>query len=80
MSESNQASSSQKRQRAARNPYSQTSINETLAVFLAERNLPVPACLKRPAEGDGCRSRSKKLSRRVEQDNRQDVCSRFLFS
>ena len=74
----NQPSSSRKR--AARNPYKQTDINHTLAVFLADRNLHVPDCLKRPAQGENRRSRSNKRGKHVGDENDYDVCSRFLVS
>jgi len=61
--------------RAARNPYKQTAINNTLAVFLAEHNLPIPDSLKRAAQGEDRQLRSNKRCKHVE-----DVCSRFLVS
>ena len=71
---------SSSRRRAARNPYSQTAINNTLAVFLADHNLPVPDSLKRSAQGEDRRSRSNKRRKHAEHENHHDVCSRFLFS
>jgi hypothetical protein len=71
---------SSSRRRAARNPYRQTVINNTLAVFLADHNLPVPDSLKRPAQGEDRRLRSNKRRKHLEHENHHDVRSQFLFS
>src|SRR6266849_10008197 len=61
--------------RAARNPYKQTAINNTLAVFLAEHNLPIPDSLKCTAQGEDRQLHSNKWRKHVE-----DICSCFLVS
>jgi hypothetical protein len=56
MSESTSGPS--RRRRAPPNPYSQAEHYESLANFLAARNLPVPNILKRPAQERDRSSRS----------------------
>jgi hypothetical protein len=48
---SNSTNQPSPQQQAAGNPSTQTTINNTLAVFLADHNLPVPDCLKCAAQG-----------------------------
>ena len=48
------------RQRASRNQYTQVESNDSLANYLASRDLPVPSSLKRPPQGSACPSRSDK--------------------
>src|SRR6267154_3776749 len=61
-------------QRAACNPYSQSAVNESLANFLANNNLPIPSALKRLVE---CPSHSNCDKRRTyrEHKNNFEVCS-----
>lgn len=78
MSESTSGPS--RRQKAPPNPYSQADHYESLALFLAARNLPVPGILKRPAQET---SRSDKRRKHVEHDKipaEAEVCSHLLVS
>jgi hypothetical protein len=59
-----------KRPRASRNRYTQAESNDSLAKYLASRNLPVPSSLKRPPQSDTCPSRSNKRHQvSVERDD-----------
>jgi len=73
MSDSN--STHRSRRRAARNPYSQTVVNESYAAFLASRGLPVPDSLKRPSERP---SGSNKRRKHGDHESNPEVCSRRL--
>jgi hypothetical protein len=68
-----------RRRRAPPNPYSLADQRESLALFLAARNLPVPSILKRPAQEKDRSSHSKKRQKHVEHKNNPGVCSRLLF-
>jgi hypothetical protein len=68
-SDSTQRPSSSRR-RAPRNPYSQAEANESLALFLASRNLPVPDSLKRPVDRP---SRSNKRQKHGEHKSNPEV-------
>src|SRR5258708_32879653 len=68
MSESQSTHQPSSSRRAAHNPYSQADINESLAVFLASNNLPVPSALERP-------SHSNKRRTYREHENNFEVCS-----
>jgi hypothetical protein len=72
MSESQSTHRPSSSRRAARNPYNQADINESLAAFLASNNLPVPSALKRPAEHP---SHSNKRRTYREHENNFEVCS-----
>src|SRR5260370_40431739 len=68
MSESQSTHQPSSSRRAARNTYSQANINESMAVFLASNNLPIPSALE-------CPSHSNKRRTYREHENNFEVCS-----
>jgi hypothetical protein len=81
MSESNSTHCPSSSQQAARNPYSQAATNDSLALFLASCNLPVPILLKRPAE---CPVEPNRWRKHGEYQSNSEACPRLqifrLFS
>jgi hypothetical protein len=78
MSESTSGPS--RRRKAPPNPYSQAEQHESLALFLAARNIPVPSILKRPVQEKDCSPRSNNRRRRVEHENSPEARSYLLVS
>src|SRR6267154_6038560 len=78
MSESTSTQQPLSSQRAARNSYNQSAVNESLANFLANNNLPIPSALKHPAERLSHSNRDKRRTYR-EHENNFEVCSRHPF-
>src|SRR6267154_4307627 len=78
MSESASTQRPSSSQRAARNPYSQSAVNESLANFLANNNLPIPSALKHPAERP-LHSNCDKRRMYREHENNFEVCSCHPF-
>ena len=58
---------------SARNPYSQAAINESLAQFLASRDLVVPASLRCPAQGVDLLAHSNKRQKHGESESNSEV-------
>jgi len=64
--------------RAPPNRYSQADHYDSLALFLAAHNIPVPSILKRPAQEKDSLSRSNKRHKQVEHDNAPEVSTHLL--
>jgi hypothetical protein len=76
MSESGSTHQASHSQRAARNPYKQATFDDSLARYLASRDLPVPGSLRRSVD---LPLRSSKRAKHGEHERDPDVRSHYLI-